>query len=527
MPEQLYEVAVIGAGPSGIISARLLREKGITDLVILERGDEFGGSWRDNHYPGLEVDIPSLAYQFSFARNPDWSRLFAPGPEIQRYLCTVAEDLGLYPHLRTGADVERQIWDDDAGLWRLELSDGDTVWARFVISAIGGYINTKASVTIDGMEDFEGTVMRPNRWDDGYDVRGKRIAVIGTGSSGTQIVGALSSSAQQIDVFQRTPAWVIPKPDFNVPPWLHAAFRVPGVVATLNWLTRTIMDMGVAPLVHVLPLLSTNTLTTVMPLYDGWCRLLYRGYLKISVDDPNIRQALVPRYGILAKRPVISSRFVQAFNNPTTNLITTPIKRITATGIETVDGVEHPAELIVMATGYELWTDPETYRPGVVVGRDGFDLADFYRSHGMHSYAGTAHPGLPNRWDIVGPQGFVGVAWHDFAELVAAHAVRVIEQTRLRGCQVSHVGQEPFDRWNRTMKRRGKAINLYVRTCNPGLNTYMVNSHGQTVYYRPQTIFGARRFSRRSPLSDYQFSQRPTPAVPLTRPEIRATERLA
>lgn len=527
MPEQLCEVAVIGAGPSGIISARLLREKGITDFVILERGDGFGGSWRDNHYPGLEVDIPSLAYQFSFARKPDWSRLFAPGPEIQRYLCAVAEDLGLYPHLRTGADVERQIWDDDTGLWRLELSDGDTVWARFVISAIGGYINAKASVTIDGMEDFEGTVMRPNRWDDGYDVRGKRIAVIGTGSSGTQIVGALSSSAQQLDVFQRTPAWVIPKPDFHVPPWLHAVFRVPGVVATLNWLMRTIMDMGVAPLVHVLPLLSTNTLTTVMSQYDRWCRLLYRGYLKISVDDPNIRQALVPRYGILAKRPVISSRFVQAFNNPTTNLITTPIKRITATGIETVDGVEHPAELIVMATGYELWTDPETYRPGVVVGRDGFDLADFYRSHGMHSYAGTAHPGLPNRWDIVGPQGFVGVAWHDFAELVAAHAVRVIEQTRLRGCQVARVGQEPFDRWNRTMKRRGKAINLYVRTCNPGLNTYMVNSHGQTVYYRPQTIFGARRFSRRSPLSDYQFSKRPTPAVSLARPQIRATGRLA
>src|SRR5258708_5842760 len=164
MPDHLYEVVIIGAGPSGIISARLLREKGITDFVILERGDEFGGSWRDNHYPGLEVDIPSLAYQFSFARNPDWSRLFAPGPEIQRYLCDVADNLGLYPHLRTGADVSRQIWDDDAGLWRLELSGGDTVWARFVISAIGGYINTRASVTIEGMDDFEGTVMRPNDW---------------------------------------------------------------------------------------------------------------------------------------------------------------------------------------------------------------------------------------------------------------------------------------------------------------------------------------------------------------------------
>lgn len=525
MPDQLYEVAIIGAGPSGIISTHLLREKGITDFVILERRDEFGGSWRDNHYPGLEVDIPSLAYQFSFARNADWSRLFAPGPEIQRYLCTVAADLDLYPRLRTGANVERQIWDDAAGLWRLELSGGDTVRARFVISAIGGYINTKESVTIDGTEDFAGTVLRPNDWDDSYDAAGKRIAVIGTGSSGTQITGALSPSALQLNVFQRTPAWVLPKLDFDVPAWLRVFFRVPGLVAALNALMRSGMDVGVVPLVHVLPWLPTTVLRRMSALYDGWCRLWYRGYLKLSVDDPQVRQALVPRYGILAKRPVISSKFVQAFNNPTTHLITTPIERITADGVQTVDGVEHPADLIVMATGYELWTDPETYRPGTIVGRNGFDLAEFYRIHGMHSYAGTAHPDLPNRWDIVGPQGFVGVAWHDFAELTAAHAVRLISETRRRGYQVATVGQAPFDRWNRMVERRGKAINLYVKTCNPGLNSYMINSHGQTPYYRPQTIAGARRFSRRSPLSDYQFSLRTEPTVPLTHPEDHQTRR--
>ena len=244
-----------------------------------------------------------------------------------------------------------------------------------------------------------------------------------------------------------------------------------------------------------------------MPLYDGWCRALYRILLRVVVDDPATRKALVPRYGILAKRPVISSRFLPALNNPTTNLITTPIERITRTGIRTIDGVEHPADLIVLATGYELWTDPETYRPATVLGSKGFDLAQHYRAHGLRSYAGTAHPRLPNRWEIVGPLGFVGFAWPDFVETMAAHAVRIIDEARRRETQVVEVSQDAFNQWNARMRRHGKAVHLYLTDCSPGLNTYFVNSQQETVYHRPQTITGARRFSRRSPLSDYQFSR--------------------
>ena len=509
MTEPDHEVAIIGAGPGGIAAAHLLHQKGITDFVILERGDDFGGTWRDNHYPGLAVDIPTLWYQLSFAVNPDWTRLFAPGPEIYRYLRDTADKLRLYPHLQANTEVVQQLWDDAAGLWRLTLRDRGPVTARFVISSVGGYVNAKPTIDIDGIDDFTGTVLRPNAWDDDYDPAGKSIAVIGTGSSGVQIAAALSAQAARLDVYQRTPAWILPKIDFDIPPLLRKAFRLPGVVPAVNWAGRLAMDLFmVAPIVHLMSRLPDRVLIRAMPLYDAYCRTLYRLLLRVVVDDPQTRRALIPRYGILAKRPVISSRFLPALNNPDTHLITTGIERITRHGIRTADGVERPVDLIVAATGYELWTDPETYRPGTVMGANGFDLAEFYRAHGLKAYAGTAHPRLPNRWEIVGPLGFVGFAWPDFVETMAAHAVRVIDEARRRGTPVVGVSEDAFNRWDQRMQHHGRVAHLYFTDCNPGLNTYFVNSQRDTVYHRPQTITGSRRFARRSPLADYEFSSR-------------------
>lgn len=520
MADPMYEVAIIGAGPGGIAVGRLLREKGITDFVILERADDFGGTWRDNHYPGLAVDIPSLWYQLSFAPNPNWSRLFAPGPELYRYFRDTARELGLYEHLQSNSEVVQQQWDDHAGMWRLQIRDREPVTARFLISSVGGYVNAKNAIDIDGIDDFEGTVLRPNAWDDGYDTRGKRIAVIGTGSSGVQIAAALSAQAKTLDVYQRTAGWVLPKIDFEFSPAARRVLRLPGFITAVNVLGRVAMDVFmVMPIVHLLPRLPDKVLVRVLPLYDKWSRLLYRLLLRATVDDPAYRRALLPRIGILAKRPVISSAFFTALNNPNTALITTPIERITRNGVRTADGLEREADLIVAATGYELWTDPETYRSGTILGAGGFDLAEYYRAHGLRSYAGTAHPRLPNRWEIVGPTGFVGFAWMDYDETMAEHAVRMIDETRRRGAQVVEVSHDAFNRWNERMRRHGKAVQAYIVECNRGMNSYFVNSHDEVVYYRPQTITGSRRFARRSPLSDYEFSTRAADVLPAPLPE--------
>jgi cation diffusion facilitator CzcD-associated flavoprotein CzcO len=515
-----YEVAIIGAGPGGIAAAHLLQQRGIEDFVIIERGDDFGGTWRDNHYPGLAVDIPTLWYQLSFAPNPNWSRLFAPGPEIYRYLRDTASKLGLYDRLQANSEVVQQRWDDAAGLWRLAVRGGPAIAARFVISSVGGYVNAKDTVDIDGVEDFEGTILRPNAWDDGYQTRGKRIAIVGTGSSGVQIAAALSTEAETLEVYQRTPAWVLPKIDFDIPPLMRTALRLPGVITAVNVAGRALMDVAmIAPIVHVLSRLPDRLLVRIMPFYDAYCRSLYRLLLRAVVHDPATRRALVPRYGIMAKRPVISSAFLSALNNPRTHLVTTPIERITRDGVRTIDGRDHPADLLVLATGYELWTDPETYRPGTVLGANGFDLAEYYRAHGLRSYAGTAHPRLPNRWEIVGPHGFVGFAWPDFVETTAAHAVRIIDETRRRGAQVAEVSQDAFNRWDATMMRRGRTAHLYFTDCNPGLRTYFINSQRDTVYHRPQTITASRRFARRSPLADYEFTRRTVRTTPVPLPK--------
>lgn len=310
-----------------------------------------------------------LWYQLSFAPNPNWTRFFAPGPEIYRYLRDTAARFKTYKHLRANAEVVQQKWDTQANLWHLSIKDQPAVRARFVINSVGGYANANANAIVDiaGVDDFAGTILRPNAWDDDYDVTGKRIAIIGTGSSGVQIASAVSAQAASLDIYQRTPAWVLPKIDFDISPWMRVLLRVPGVVDAINVIGRIGMDaFMVGPLVHLLPRLPSAVLTRVMPLYDAWCRLLYGILVRSIVDDPQTRRALVPQYGLLAKRPVISSSFLPVFNHIGTHLITTGIERITRTGIRTTDGAEHPADLIVLATATNCGpipkpTDPEPF----------------------------------------------------------------------------------------------------------------------------------------------------------------------
>ena len=215
--------------------------------------------------------------------------------------------------------------------------------------------------------------------------------------------------------------------------------------------------------------------------------------------------------------------YLPSYNDPTTHLITTPIETITSTGIRTADGVERDVDLIVTATGYELWTDPETYRPGTITGTDGFDLAEDYRMHGLRSFAGTAHPDLPNRWEIVGPEGFVGVGWTDYVEMTADHAVRVIDRARRAGPDVvAAVSDQAFEAYHLRMQRNGKTAHLYFTRCNDGINTYFVNSQGDTVYHRPQTIFGARRLARDG-LQHYHFGAWPRTATPSIPTQVRSS----
>ncbi|WP_067546266.1 flavin-containing monooxygenase [Nocardia crassostreae] len=503
-----FHVAVIGAGPGGIAAGVKLKKAGIDDFVILERADDVGGSWHENHYPGLGVDIPALAYQYSFARNPNWSRFFPRGAEVQRYHADVAARFGLYPHIRFRTNVEREVWDVDNHLWRLHTTGGATVTARFLISAVGAFIRPKDDPGIPGLADYAGKLQRPSDWDHDYDHTGKRVAVIGTGASSVQIVPAIAADTAELAVFQRTPVWCAPKPDFRMPPLARKVLAVPGLVAAGHGAVLVGVDLVLrvstaAPLWLAKPAMWTFDKTTIRA---------YRLYLRAIVRDPDTARRLAPNHGMIAKRPTMSTGYILAFNRDNVNLITTPIDRFTENGIRTRDGADHDFDMIVLTTGYEVFSDAETYRPGTIVGRNGFDLGHFYTTQGLQSYQSVALPALPNRWTLVGPYSWTGTGWHAFIEMTADHAIRAIREATRRRATFISVRPEAHTAYHRTTYTRAAALRYYLSDLNAHVPTYYRNPQGDTTYIRPSGYFQASRATRHFPLTDYHYERLHRPA---------------
>ncbi|MFG1790645.1 flavin-containing monooxygenase [Nocardia sp. NPDC049149] len=495
-----HEVVVIGAGPGGIAAGVKLQQAGVANFALLERADEVGGSWHENRYPGLSVDVPALTYQYSFARNPNWTRFFPRGPEVKAYHVDVAKRFGLYPHLRFGVDIVKQVWDEQRHVWQLFAADGTVVTARFVISAVGAFINPKADPGIPGLASYTGKVQRPSDWDADYDYTGKRVAVIGTGASSVQIVPSLAPQVAELAVFQRTPVWSVPKPDYAVPPAVQAVLRVPGVQAGINTAVLVAVDLTLRAGVSAPLWLAKPALRSV----DAVAIAAYRRYLRWVVKDPATAAALTPNYGPIAKRPTMSN-YTFAFNRDNVELITTPIARITEAGIETADGVEHRFDMIVLATGYEVFSDPESYRPGAILGRDGFDLSTFFTEHGLQAYQSVALPDLPNWWMLVGPYSWTGSGWHAFVEMTADHAVRAITEARRRKASMMAVRQSVHEAYHRRIHRKAAALRFYLAELNGHVPTYYRNSQGDTTYVRPSGFYEARRGNRKFPLDDYEY----------------------
>ena len=496
-----HEVVVIGAGPGGIAAGILLKRAGINDFVIVERAGEVGGSWRDNTYPGIGVDIPSIAYQYSFARNPDWSRFFAKGAEVKAYHVAVAHRFGLDPHLRFHTDIVREVWDDARHLWRLHTADGRVITARFVINAVGAFINPKQDPGIPGLANFAGKIQRPASWDHSYDHTGRRVAIIGTGASSVQISPAIAPEVAHLEVYQRTPVWCLPKPDFELRDWMRRALRTPGLAAFLHGVGLAAVEVGSRVLVST-PMWAA---APMMRAFDAGAKRAYRAYLRRVIKDPDTAAALLPDYGPVGKRPTLSNDFLRAFNRANVDLVTAPIQRITRTGIRTADGVLHKVDMIVLATGYHLFSDPESYLPGAVVGRDGFDLGTFFAENRLQAYESVALPRLPNRWMVVGPYSWTGTGWHALVEITAGHATRAIAAARARSATLIEVRQDIHDAYHARLRRRARNIHHYFSVQNAGLRTYYVNSHGDTPYIRPSTLLEARWHSRHFPLNDYRY----------------------
>lgn len=470
------EVAIVGAGFAGLCMAVKLREAGIRDFVVLERGDSVGGTWRDNTYPGCACDVPSHLYSYSFRLNGEWSEVFPPWHEIRDYLSGCVAGHGLGSHLRLRTGVEELRYDEARGRWALKLEDGSRLCARFVVAATGP-LTKPALPEIPGLDTFKGRVIHSARWDHDYDLRGKRVAVIGTGASAIQIVPAIADRVARLEVYQRTAPWVLPRLNRRYrgkARWIYRHF--PAARRFTRWVVYWRLEQFAFAV-----------------LKDGWTRRLFERiglwHLRRQVADPVLRTKLRPSFRLGCKRVLLSDHYYLAVQKRNVEVITDPIADVTEGAVRTADGVGRPVDAIILATGFRA---TEFVSPLRVHGRDGRELSQYWRNDAP-SYLGIAVAGFPNFFMLVGPNTGLGHSSIIFMiEAQVRYVIDAIRAARSRGWQSLEVRQEVQDAFQSEMQAR-----LRGTAWMSGCRSFYLSGNGQTYMMWPGTTVEYWRRTRR------------------------------
>jgi cation diffusion facilitator CzcD-associated flavoprotein CzcO len=425
-------IAIIGAGPGGICTGIRLLEAGYDDFVILEQAPAVGGTWFHNRYPGAECDVMSHLYSFSFEPNPDWSRRYSPQPEIRAYLERCVEKYGLDSHLRLGTTVRALHWDEAHDVWRVRVEPGDDLEVDVVVSALGMF-NEPVWPDIPGLESFTGARFHSSRWEDGHDLSGERVAVIGSAASAVQLVPEVARDVAQLFVFQRTPTWVLPKDDRPYTDEDRARFHDdPDAMPTLR---QEIADR------------VNGGMTFADP--EALRIAEEAGLANIAaVDDPEVRHKLTPTLPFGTRRPLVSNVYYPTFNRDNVELVTEAIERITPNAIVTVDGVERAVDTIVLATGFAT----TKYLGALdVIGRAGCRLADAWAAD-PQAYLGITTAGFPNVFMLYGPNtnnGSIISMIEDQVDYIVRH-LRWMDDEHLAWIDVRH---DVVARYNQALQR--------------------------------------------------------------------------
>ncbi|MEX2271204.1 MAG: NAD(P)/FAD-dependent oxidoreductase [Vicinamibacterales bacterium] len=474
------EVVIVGAGISGIGAAIACLRNGHTSVALLEASTEPGGTWRDNTYPGIAVDIPSTSYCFPFESDYPWSHKFATGAEIQRYVRRCAEKYGVTEHVRYRSRVVRCQFDAARDIWHAQLDDGSVVTSRYVIAATGLFGLPKLPA-IPGLDTFAGKTMHTARWDHDHDLTSRRVAVIGTGASAVQVVPEIAARVAELRVFQRTPIWISPRPDR---PLRHGALSRLASEASLEFLTFAIVNYRRLPfIVHLV-------------------QRRLRAWMLRQVRDPETAAKLVPRYGLGCKRPAPSNDYLRAFNRENVRLITLPIERICATGIVTNDTTLHEVDTIILATGF-LTTEQGNAPAFQVVGSDGVELGQFWTEHRRQAYAGVSVPGFPNFFLTAGPYSG-GFNWFAMLGAHLDHIIACLNEARARGVTRVEVGREAHERYMRHMRHRAGGTVFKAPSC-VSANSYYLDRNGDASLALPHTPWWRMLRGRLRGTQGYRF----------------------
>jgi cation diffusion facilitator CzcD-associated flavoprotein CzcO len=488
------EVLVVGAGISGIGAGIELRKRNQTSFVLLERAESLGGTWRDNTYPGIAVDIPSSSYCFSFETDFPWSRSYGTGSEILAYIHKCAQKYGIEEHIRYGSEVVRARFDEDLDHWVTELSDGKYITSRFLVGATGLF-TTPVLPDIEGLEDFAGKAFHTARWNHEHDLTDRRVAIIGTGASAVQIIAAIADRVGHLTVFQRTPIWVSPRPDYPLPQ--RSSFFA---IRRFAWVRRVARWASEAQL-EVLTL-ATAIYRRFPYLIEGVQRLI-RWWMRSQVSNPQTRAKLLPDYSLGCKRPAASNGYLQTFNRPNVDLVTQPIARIGAQGVQTTDGQVHHADTLVLATGF-LTTQQGNAPAFDVVGVGEVELGQFWEDNRLQAYMGIAVPGFPNFFLTAGPYSG-GFNWFSALEAHLGVMMDCMEQAwNLRAKNVE-VGPDAHDQYMQQMWAYADGTIFKAASCSTA-NSYYIDRHGDASLPLPRTPWWRVYTFRGRDLSGFVFS---------------------
>lgn len=480
-------VAIVGTGFSGLAMAIRLKKKGIEDFVILEKADDIGGTWRDNSYPDAACDVPSHLYSFSFEPNSRWSRQFSGQAEIFAYLRHCADKYRLRPHIRFHSLVESAIYDEDKALWTLSIKGAPPIKARYFVSCTGG-LSRPSYPKIQGLESFRGALFHSACWDHDFDLRGKRVGVIGTGASSIQLVPAIAAQVKELQLFQRTAAWILPKPNRSFRSWEIALFAgLPGFRYLLRCLLYWIFEL------RVIALLRPGL------MYLGEKRA--RDYLDKKISDPELKRKLTPSYKMGCKRVLLSNNFYDSFRLSHVKLVDDGIAAVTPRGILTRDGREYELDAIVCATGFQV---AEASAPFEILGRRGVKLSELW-SEGAEAYLGTAVAGFPNMFTVVGPN--TGLGHNSMVYMIEAQtryilsAIKSAERLGLLSLEVKASAQK---RYNQILEQRFKKTVWTLGGCK----SWYQAPNGRNTTIWPGFTFEFALRTRKFDISAYEGSQR-------------------
>jgi len=493
------EVIIVGAGISGIGAGIELLRHGFESFLLLESASELGGTWRDNTYPGVAVDIPFSSYCYSFETDYPWSRVFPAGDEIRDYVRRCASKYGITDRIRYGSTVTRTEFDAENYRWITQLSDGSVLASRYVISATGLLSQPKLP-DIPGLDSFAGKAMHSAQWDHGYDLSGKRVAVIGTGASAVQIVPVIAPGVSRLYVFQRTPIWVGPRPDYLLGRRLRASLHR---VAPLRFLFRAISETSIEALTFAI--VSYRRL----PFIVRGVQAAVRAFMRRQIGDPDLEAKLIPGYELGCKRPATSNTYLRAFRRDNVTLVTEGIERIAPDGVVTRDGELYEIDTLILATGF-LTTEKGNAPSFEVVGRDGIELGQFWQDHRLQAYAGVAVPGYPNFFLTAGPYSG-GFNWYTMLKAHLAHIMRCLARARSEGATLVEVRRDAHERYMQRMWTRADGTIFKSATCRTA-NSYYLDARGDAALPLPRTPWWRVCWNAATSTRGYRYEASSSPA---------------